>query len=247
MLDPTGAGVGGANDVIFNWNGSLNTDPLTAVSNATITSATPFFGQNWTAYQVKIYGPGSYTISTEDHLGGPGCPDLGKACAGAGAIGSGINEPGTYNVNVGAGEIMAHMKFDWGVTQGIDVINVWRTGNWTTLNSSPIFTGPGGTYSGPSYSRVSTDWDSNSIAGIGMVDGPFINFSANFNVSVAGGEGIPEPPVETKIHASTPGTAGCSLSASPVDAMERADWWLVAGFLAWLGAIRLRHRRQRKT
>ena len=56
---------------------------------------------------------------------------------------------------------------------------------WTTLNAgNPIFTGRGGTYSGPTYSWVSTDWDGDSIAGGSMIDGPFKGFNANFNVNV---------------------------------------------------------------
>lgn len=36
------------------------------------------------------------------------------------------------------------------------------------------------------------------------------------------------------------GTDGCSMSSSIVNANERADWWLVAGFLALLGLFRLK-------
>ncbi|MFK5949249.1 MAG: Ig-like domain-containing protein [Methylococcales bacterium] len=37
----------------------------------------------------------------------------------------------------------------------------------------------------------------------------------------------------------TSGTDGCSMSATPVNARERADWWFVAGFLGLLGLLRL--------
>lgn len=37
---------------------------------------------------------------------------------------------------------------------------------------------------------------------------------------------------------------GCSISSKPDSAIERGDWWLVAGFLAWLGALRMRFKRQ---
>lgn len=239
MLDTTGSTVGGTNDVVFSWDGSLNTNPATAVSNATLSSATPFFGLNWTAHNVKIYGPGTYTLSTVDTLGSADCPGA-QTCVSA----------GDYNVTVAPGQIMAHMKFAWGATQGIDVVDVWETGNWTILNpSDSIFTGPGGTYSGPSYSRTSIDWNADGNAGAGMIDGPFSasgGFSANFNVSVVGGEGIPEIPVETQLTTTEPSTAGggCSINSMPSSAMERADWWIVVGFLAWLGAIRRQFSRQ---
>jgi hypothetical protein len=40
------------------------------------------------------------------------------------------------------------------------------------------------------------------------------------------------------------GAAGCSISSKPIGVIERGDWWLVAGFLAWLGALRMRFKRQ---
>ncbi|MHB8536156.1 MAG: hypothetical protein ACYDBW_12025, partial [Sulfuricaulis sp.] len=175
MLD-SGAGLtGGTNDVVFTWDGTLNTDPATAVVNATITSATPFFGHLWSAYNVKIYGPGTYTISTADTAGGPGCPDVPQPNCASG---------GNYTVAVPVGEIMGHMKFAWNGTEGIDVIDIWTPGSWTTLNgTNPIEKAGGGSYTGPVYSLVSTDWDKNGVAGGGMIDGPFSGFNANFNIS----------------------------------------------------------------
>lgn len=245
MLDSTGRQVGGTNDVNFTWDGTLNTNPATAVSNATITSAgpTPFFGLVWTAYDVKIYGPGSYTLSTADTLGSEGCP-FSSATLPTCATGA------NYNVTVPAGAIMAHMKFAWGTTQGIDVVDVYKKGNWTTLNpNSLIYNGPGGTYIGPSYDLVSTDWDADSIAGGKMIDGPFSGFSANFSVNIGGGGAAPTcppfcPPPETQLTATSPNMPGCSISSTPVSSIERADWWLVAGFLAWLGAVRIRLKRK---
>lgn len=183
MLAGNGGIVGGTNDVTFTWDGTLNTNPATAVVNATITSNTPFFGVPWQAYDIKIYGPGTYALSTADTPGGPGCPTTGGTCAGDGSVSGGA--PGTYNVTTNANQIMAHMKFAWNGTQGIDVIDVWQAGSWTTLNASnPIFKGLGGAYSGPAYSLISTDWNGDGVAGGGMIDGPFSGFNANFNVNV---------------------------------------------------------------
>jgi hypothetical protein len=37
----------------------------------------------------------------------------------------------------------------------------------------------------------------------------------------------------------TSGESGCSLNTTPVNPLERGDWWLLLGFVAWLGyAIR---------
>jgi hypothetical protein len=251
MLAGAGGTVGGANDVAFIWDGTLNDDPATAVSNASIESITPtaFFGLNWTAYNVKIYGPGSYTISTTDVAGSADCPYGLTTCA------SGLTD---YSVNVSAGQIMAHMKFAYGNTEGIDVINVWVPGDWTALNpntirDNTIFTGPEGTYSGPVYGLVSTDWNGDNIAGGGMVDGPFPGFNANFNVNAGGAVTLtcpPNcPPPETQITTPEPSTAsGCSMTgSSPSSVTQGADWWIVAGFLTWLGVLRMRVKRKTKS
>ena len=70
-------------------------------------------------------------------------------------------EGGIYTFTVGTGQIGGHILFDWGATANIDVVNVWQVD------------------SGPNY--VSTDVDGDGIPGIGMIDGPFPGFSANFD------------------------------------------------------------------
>ena len=244
MLSPAGASVtGGANDVAFTWDGTLNTSTAIAVSNATLTSNTPFFGLPWTAYNVKVYGPGTYTVSTADAVGGSGCPTVVNPanCASA----------GNYNVTVNPGQIMAHMKFAYGSTEGIDVINVWVPGDWTTLNGNLIYTQTPqgrGVYTGPIYSLVSIDGDGDNVPGAQMLDGPFQGFNANFSVNAGGNVASPPPCVDFTIcpsdiiDAPSPNT-GCAISPSAVNALERADWGLLAGFLAWLGAIRMRFKR----
>lgn len=81
--------------------------------------------------------------------------------------GDGADAPaGSENVTftVGAGQMGGNINFAWGSSTGIDVFQVWDiTGNdW-----------------------VSSDIDNNGIPGLGMVDGPFPNFSANFNFQAA--------------------------------------------------------------
>ncbi len=67
---------------------------------------------------------------------------------------------GDVTFTVGAGQMGGNINFAWGATTGIDVFMVWDiTGNnW-----------------------VSSDIDGNGIPGLGMIDGPFPGFSANFN------------------------------------------------------------------
>ena len=83
--------------------------------------------------------------------------------------GDGADAPaGKENVTftVGAGQLGANINFAWGATSGIDVFMVW---NVATSGSDVIYT--------------STDVDNNGILGLGMVDGPFQGFSANFNMA----------------------------------------------------------------
>jgi len=46
----------------------------------------------------------------------------------------------------------------------------------------------------------------------------------------------------TFIDTRTSGSDGCSLSETPVAASQRADWWLVAGFMGLLGLFRLKRK-----
>lgn len=240
MFDPTGGVVGGTNDVEFDWDGSTNTDPNTAVVNATLVSAgpTPFFGQNWLAYNVKVYAPGVYTLSTTDSAGDGDCPFP------AGQFASCVSGS-DYMVTVGAGQLMAHMKFAWGSTQGIDVVVVWEAGDWMVLNPGRlIWSGPGGTYGGPTYGHVSTDWDGDGLPGGRMIDGPFVGYSANFSVVPTGtGEEIPLIP-DLRTVETTSKTPGCSISTLEVSPLDRGDWWLVAGFIGWLAWLRRRAQKQ---
>jgi hypothetical protein len=102
MLDPDGIAIGGANDVIFTWDGTLYTDPLTQTTpNISLASATPtpFFGIPWSVHDARAFGPGSYSFDT--------------------ARGN------TLNLEVGADQIGAHLLFDW-VDTNIDMVLLWN-------------------------------------------------------------------------------------------------------------------------
>jgi hypothetical protein len=77
-------------------------------------------------------------------------------------------EGGIYDFTVGAGQIGISMLFNWGVVADIDVINIWDITNVGGVN----------TY-------TSTDWDGDGILGGAMIDGAFVGFSANFNLTGA--------------------------------------------------------------
>jgi hypothetical protein len=173
MLDGNGDISGGTNDVTFTWDQTLFTGVATSgqVSNATLSSPQPFYGVNWSAHDVAVYGPGTYTIYTDCPPGSPGC--------GAG---------GAYNFTVASNQIAAHMLFDWNGNNNIDVVDIWNQNQVFGPNS--MYTGPKKTldpWSGVSttvWNGMSTDWDGDGINGGAMIDGPFSGFSANFNVMI---------------------------------------------------------------
>lgn len=69
-------------------------------------------------------------------------------------------------------------------------------------------------------------------------NGPNDNDAATGTVADPGG--IAET---TSIDTRVSSTDGCSMSGTPVYANERADWWLVAGFIGLLGLFRLKRNR----
>jgi len=72
-----------------------------------------------------------------------------------------ISGDGNVSFTVGSGQLGGNINFNWGATNGIDVFLVWDV--------------VGNTY-------TSTDVDGDGILGLGMVDGPFPAFSANFDM-----------------------------------------------------------------
>jgi len=113
-----------------------------------LASTDPFSGLQWTATNGILFGEGTHTVSTAD----AGC---GFAICASGS---------DITFTVGAGQLGGVIKFGWGATGGIDVVNVWDV-------------------SGNTY--TSTDVDGDGILGLGMVDGPFPGFNANFNMTTS--------------------------------------------------------------
>jgi hypothetical protein len=235
---PHGGIVDGTNDVTAAWDGTYNTSAAGTNFNMTLFSPTPFYGDLWTAHHIRVFQPGTYVINTTCST-----TDLeGGTCAASG------NTAENYTLVVGAGQIGAHMLFDWSVTSDIDVIQVWDVN--AAFAPSPMALGGTSTddaWSGNDstvWTLMSRDIDGDGTNGAPMIDGPFIGFNANFNIASPGY--VPPGEGTSKIMASTasePGkmpTGGCSISSSPTGPIERGDWWIVAGFLAWLGALRFK-------
>lgn len=150
MYDPTGTQMD-ANGLAAGMTAYTTGMIDVAAGTFSLASSDPFSGLNWTASGGTLYGAGTHTISTVD------------ATCGAFAV---CASGGDITFTVGAGQIGGAVKFGWGATGGIDVVNVWDVST-----------------SGGFVNYTSTDIDGNGILGIGMVDGPFPGFNANFNMA----------------------------------------------------------------
>lgn len=235
MINPNGGVTGGTNDVVATWDGlTENSTTSTNFSHMSISSSNPFSGFRWTAHHLRVFGPGTYTIDTTCTI----------AQLDAGSCGTNADPSKNYTFTVGASQIGAHMLFDWNTSSNIDVVEIW--------NQNAVF-GPSKMYTGPkacnsaltSWDLMSTDWDADGKNGGAMKDGPFIGFGANFNIRLSGTPLACASTYTPTVNVSESSkVSGCSISSSPVSATERGDWWLVAGFLTWLGALRIRFKRQ---
>lgn len=163
MLDSTGGFVGGSNNVSMTWDGTVFTSSTDytgpgGATNMTLASPDAFFGQNWTAHSVQVFAPGTYTFDP--------------------SLGGGVAETGTLTLNVGQGQLGAHMLFNWGTSQNIDVAVLWDA-NGTFGNNPGQQTLTGTTV----WDSVSIDGNGDGIPGISMPGGgPFAGFNANFNL-----------------------------------------------------------------
>ncbi len=198
MLTGFGYMVGGTNNVVTTWDGSVFTSssdytgPQTLSgsitrSNMTVASTTPFDSNIWTAHDIQVFAPGTYTFDA--------------------TLGGGSTESGTLNVTVGPTQLGIHMLFDWNTTKNIDVFVVVApntaygsgaisttstcSGNATTPVKNCLFGGATKvTGHVPTANQVwmlaTVDGNGDGIMGIPMpTGGPFAGFNAGFNFNGA--------------------------------------------------------------
>lgn len=240
MLDPTGGVVGGTNDVVANWDGTFDTNVASMVFNRmTLSSITPFFQFPWTAHHIRVFGPGSYQIDTTCTVA-----DLEAGISNCNRPLESGQTQRYLSFTVGANQYAAHMLFDWNTSTNIDVVNVWNQDE--KFGPSTMHTGDGACNDPNTvWDLMSMDPDGDGQNGMAMIDGPFKGFKANFNIRLPGSVILPCSAYTPTVNVDNPsGAKGCSISASPVNALQRGDWLLVTGFLAWLGAVRKRFKRQ---
>ena len=240
MLTGQGTAFGGTNDVLHTWDGTTNNTVNGTNFDMTISSVTPFDGFAWTAHDIRAFAPGTYTFNTGCTAPELRAGTLPSQCAAQGA-------PLTLTVNLG--QVGALMLFDWNTTKDIYVADVWNQhapwssgpGTENGLWTGPTWGGPSGLMVNPktNWTLASTAGTSNGINGIPMVNGPFIGFSANFNFDASDTCTATAPPVtqapDTKV-------SGCTISATPVSPFKRSDWFVLLGFVGWLGWWRRKRR-----
>jgi len=200
MLTPTGYDQGGTSDVSMQWDGnafSSDTDytGLTSVSNVTASSTTAFSSNIWTAHNIQVFVPGSYSFDT--------------------ALGGGNGESGIMSATVPSGYLGMHMLFDWGGNYNIDVFVVaagnsiygsgklfssdtkacsggYTKASQTALNVKNCLFDAGGYVTGQTnvtnqvWMLATVDGNGDGIMGIPMAaGGPFGSFNAGFNATMA--------------------------------------------------------------
>lgn len=248
MLNPSGTVFGGTNDITYNLDfANLNTSATgtAGILTNTLTSAgpQPFFGFVWRAHDIRLFAPGDYLINV----------DCTAAQLETGTCTTNANPSRNIAMHVAAGQIGAHMLFDWNGNFDIDVVDVWdHNALWKQTNPSTNGLWTGDAWAGPAgftvnpattWLYVTSDSDGDGFNGVKMIDGPFIGYMADFNLSASDSCTLEAAPFTTAPDVTKVG--GCSLGAGDAGLTERGDWWFVAGFLAWLGVIRKRLARQR--
>ncbi len=104
--------------------------------------------------------------------------------------------------------------------------------------------GAAGTCTGVTYTSGLTE--GNYCVRLTITDGGSNDYDAVGDGTVTDPGGVASG-VQTFVDTRTSSTSGCSLSETPVNPGQRADWWLVAGFLgalAWLRGMRRRSANQ---
>ena len=188
-----GAIVGGSNDVLMHWDGNAFTSDtdysgVGSVSNVTASTTSLFNNNEWTAHDIQVFTPGTYSFDT--------------------TLNGGNLESGILTATVGAGQLGMHMLFDWNGNLNIDVFVVAQPSGvfgsgvgtkavstaCTYYNLNCLWTGKGWAGSlaanrpsgGQTWMLSSVDGDGDGVPGILMKPGgPFAGFEANFNANLA--------------------------------------------------------------
>ncbi len=188
ILKPDGKLFGGVNDIIFEWDNTVNTSESDTNFNMTIESESGFVfkGGLITTHHIRVFGEGTYVFETDNNvctvavLEDTGCPGDGGVTS--------------MTMTVGNGQFGSHILIDYNSTINIDVVNVWdKHATWEDFTGSgdglnDLWLGEPGNEPDPNatFYLVSRDVDGDGVNGVPMLDGPFKDFNFNFNASVFG-------------------------------------------------------------
>lgn len=180
--DGTGAGngqTGGTNTVNASWDGTVYTEnsDFGAVANMTLSSTTLFFGHLWTAKEIQVFAPGTYSFTYTDNVLGPTAATM-------------VVPPGRLGI---------HMLFDWNNSgnpgnSNIDVFqlaacNAAFNGELETTTDNPPRP-PAPQFAPHTASEI---WELVSVD-TRMPDGPFAGSNSNFNLHIV----VPADQCETR-------------------------------------------------
>jgi hypothetical protein len=184
MIDSGGTTFGGSNDIAATWDDSLNTIVNSTNFNMTMGSESDFlfFGFPWSAHHIRVFGPGSYSFDTT-------C-SVTEVESGIAICGGGVGD--YLDLIVGTDQVGTHILWDWNVEENIDIAVLWDTNDvFDSTAPHNIYQGPAGTPPALDtvFDLVSVDGDGDGIPGLLMIDGSFIDFSANFSL-----QAVPIPP-----------------------------------------------------
>lgn len=157
MIDASGNAFGGIEEINFNWDGSLYTDPATqTAANMSMSSDAFFFGAQMVFHDIRGFGPGDYSFTDANG--------------------------NTLTMQISEGQIGAHLLLDYNGSNDIDLLVVWdmERSSVGTKGESNHFCKSGNT-----LNLVTSDGNGDGISGIPFVEGPFVGFSPVFNVTTS--------------------------------------------------------------
>ena len=189
------------NDVKMTWDGNAYNSSSDyagpgSTANVTASSTSTMGGHPWTAHDIQLFTPGSYSFNV--------------------TLGGGNTETGVLSATVGAGQLGMHMLWDWNGNNNIDMFMVFaqnsifgsgllystQTNNYGRSTCDTNYTGtitknclydlPGygyGSAGAPTKNEVwmlsSADGNGDGIMGIPIAaGGPFAGFSPNINANL---------------------------------------------------------------
>ncbi len=190
---------GTTEDIVGTFDDSLICFDTSCTSNAmSFSSQTNFSGSPWTAHDIRVFGPGTYTFDTCLNDGSTQCiPGDPTAAA---------------TLEVGPGQLGAQVFFDWSGNANIDVFLLWEPN--ATYTRPTVFAGLSDAET-RTYELASRDVDGDGNPGSNMTDGPFGGHNASFSLFLDQPVAIPGKPAMTITQAGNSGASTGTIDPSP--------------------------------